>query len=175
VGVPGRVVGKKDRAWLLHPLNWFCYDISTRQAAEIGNDVETEILRKRGSLMRTKGLVLVAVVFCLSLWFRADAYAQLGSACDDDIARFCNGVQPGGGRLAKCLKNHEKELSPACKESVVAAQKRLNEAAESCHDDVLKFCKDVEPGGGRIANCLREHQNELSADCRERWLKQRRK
>jgi hypothetical protein len=80
--------------------------------------------------MRTNGLVLVAVVFCISLWFRADAYARLSNACADDIAKFCKEVQPGGGRVAKCLKDHEKELSPSCKETVAAAQKRWNEAAE---------------------------------------------
>jgi Cysteine rich repeat len=125
--------------------------------------------------MKTRVLVLVAVVFCIGLWFKADVYAQLSGACGDDIAKFCKEVQPGGGRLSKCLKDHQKELSPTCRDTVASAQKRWNETAESCHDDVLKFCKDVEPGGGRIANCLREHQSELSADCREKWLKQRKK
>jgi hypothetical protein len=102
--------------------------------------------------MRTKVLVWVAVVFCAGLWFKPDAYAQLNGACSDDITKFCKGVQPGGGRLSKCLKDHAKELSPTCRDTVADAQNRWNETAESCHDDVLKFCKDVEPGGGRVAN-----------------------
>jgi hypothetical protein len=35
-------------------------------------------------------------------------------SCRDDYARFCSGVQPGGGRILACLQNHASELSPAC-------------------------------------------------------------
>jgi len=125
--------------------------------------------------MRTKLFVLVAVVFCISLWFGVDAYAQRGGACAEDTVKFCNDVKPGGGRIAKCLNDHENELSGTCKDEIAQVQKRFKETAEACHDDVLKFCNDVEPGGGRIAKCLRDHQSELSQECQEKWLKQRKK
>ena len=35
-----------------------------------------------------------------------------------------------------------------------------------CQADTEKFCKDVNPGEGRIIACLKEHQAELSADCK---------
>jgi len=125
--------------------------------------------------MRHWLLVLVASVFCMTLWSGSDVYAQREGACADDINKFCKDVQAGGGRIANCLKKHENELSGACKEEIDQAQKRFKETAEACHDDVLKFCKDVEPGGGRIAKCLREHQSELSQECREKWLQHGRK
>lgn len=125
--------------------------------------------------MRNSWFVLIAVGFCTSLWLGNDVYAQGGGACADDIAKFCKDVQPGGGRISGCLKAHEKELSATCKEEIAEVQKRWNETAQACHDDVLKFCKDVQPGGGRIAKCLREHQSELSADCQEKWLKAKKK
>ena len=124
-------------------------------------------MKKRGRTL----LALVIFAFCMAFVFEADVCAQIKGACADDIDKFCKGLQPGGGRIAKCLKDHEKELSPACKQEVTEAQKRWNEAAQACHDDVLKFCKDVQPGGGRIANCLREHQSELSPECQQKWLK----
>jgi len=36
----------------------------------------------------------------------------------------------------------------------------------ACDADIQKFCKDVTPGGGRLVSCLREHESELSADCK---------
>jgi gas vesicle protein len=36
-----------------------------------------------------------------------------------------------------------------------------------CSEDIAKFCKDVQPGGGHIQECLKKHENELSAVCKE--------
>jgi hypothetical protein len=36
-----------------------------------------------------------------------------------------------------------------------------------CHDDVQKFCKDVQLAGGRIQQCLTKHEAELSKACRD--------
>ena len=35
-----------------------------------------------------------------------------------------------------------------------------------CADDIEKYCKEIKPGGGRIMNCLKAHEAELSASCR---------
>ncbi len=37
----------------------------------------------------------------------------------------------------------------------------------ACAADVQRFCKDVEPGGGRTHACLREHMEELRCGCTE--------
>lgn len=37
-----------------------------------------------------------------------------------------------------------------------------------CAADAAKFCKDVKPGEGRVAACLKEHEKELSQACRDR-------
>ena len=37
-----------------------------------------------------------------------------------------------------------------------------------CAEDAAKFCKDVKPGEGRVAACLKEHEKELSKACTER-------
>lgn len=61
---------------------------------------------------------IVALALCLS----GPAAAQTKNPCADDVAKFCKDVKPGGGRLAKCLKENEKQLSPECREKL--AQKR---------------------------------------------------
>ncbi|MBK9293410.1 MAG: hypothetical protein IPM57_03045 [Oligoflexia bacterium] len=37
-----------------------------------------------------------------------------------------------------------------------------------CKADAEKFCKDVKPGGGKMRDCLREHKDELSSECKAR-------
>lgn len=35
--------------------------------------------------------------------------------CEADVAKFCQGVQRGGGRIHACLLGHSGELSPTCR------------------------------------------------------------
>jgi hypothetical protein len=117
---------------------------------------------------RRDSLVWAAIVLGVTLWFGTDVYAQGEGPCSGDVAKFCKDVQQGEGRIAKCLKEHEKELSAPCKQHIAKMQQRLKETAQACHDDALKFCKDVKPGERRILRCLKSHQNELSPECKER-------
>ena len=89
-------------------------------------------------------------------------------ACRADVAKLCKGIQPGGGRIAMCLKQHESELSPGCRDTIAATKEQIKEFAEACKPDAEKLCKGVQPGQGRIARCLVEHKDQLSAGCREK-------
>ena len=37
----------------------------------------------------------------------------------------------------------------------------------ACREDVKKFCGDVKPGGGAVMDCMKSHQADLSAGCKE--------
>jgi hypothetical protein len=39
-------------------------------------------------------------------------------------------------------------------------------AAQACRADVEAFCRDVEPGDGRVHICLRQNKDKLSDPCR---------
>jgi hypothetical protein len=51
-------------------------------------------------------------------------FDSVRSLCADDIAKFCKDVKPGGGRIVKCLKQNEKELSAECREKLTQARKK---------------------------------------------------
>lgn len=40
---------------------------------------------------------------------------EFRQACRADMDKFCKGIVPGEGRIAACLKNHERELSETCR------------------------------------------------------------
>jgi len=43
--------------------------------------------------------------------------AQARAACASDVQKLCAGVQPGGGRIVACLKEHKDSLSDQCKQA----------------------------------------------------------
>jgi hypothetical protein len=142
--------------------------------ASPSNFFEREKRMKNLTGLPRRGIDLLAAaltVLCLSLWAGTDAFAQNKGPCADDVAKFCKGVQPGGGAVARCLKEHANELSPSCKEGAAKAKQKVEEFSEACKSDANKFCKQVKPGGGRILQCLKQHENELAPDCKAKMVK----
>ena len=119
------------------------------------------------------GAVIIVVAGML-LWAATEVFAQGRGPCAEDAAKYCKDVQPGQGRMAQCLKEHENELSAACKEHIVQRKQRGRGGAEAGQDDGQKFCKKGPPGRGGIYRCLKEHENELSPTCREKLPEGRR-
>ncbi len=52
--------------------------------------------------------------------------------------------------------------------NVSTAQAEDKEKPGACRADLEKLCKGVQSGQGRIARCLAEHKDQLSAGCREK-------
>jgi hypothetical protein len=118
---------------------------------------------------------LMIALFCMSLLVGIYAYAEDTRPCADDAAKFCKGVNPGGGRMAACLKEHQKDLTPVCRQRTENMMMRAKEMHKACADDIDKFCQNVQPGKGQIASCMREHKSELSAECQKEFGKGRHK
>lgn len=113
-----------------------------------------------------KYITPAAVVFGL-MFFAAFAFAQERGLCMEDMEKFCKDVQHGGGRMHECLQRHEAELSPGCRENMSAVKGMARDAHKACMDDVDRFCRGVEPGGGKIAKCLKDHQSVVSPECKK--------
>lgn len=66
------------------------------------------------------------------------------------------GIQAAGAQ--------QQQLTPA-------QQTLLNELRTACQDDVQKLCAGVQPGGGRIINCLVQHKDQVSDACKQAFMK----
>lgn len=86
--------------------------------------------------------------------------------CRGDVEKFCKGIKPGRGALARCMKDHQAELSAPCKAKHAEHKEKAQHAAEMCKADAQKFCSNIKAGQGRIKQCLKEHKDALSEQCR---------
>jgi Cysteine rich repeat len=96
----------------------------------------------------------------------ASGGGKFRAACDQDLQRFCVGVQPGRGRLVECLSAHTGALSTAC--GTIIAGRGGGKFRAACDQDLQRFCVGVKAGGGRLVQCLSSHTSELSAACGNR-------
>src|SRR5262249_27636087 len=104
----------------------------------------------------------ILVVAAVLAWWPSSAMAQ-GGPCSSDIRSLCSGVQPGGGRIRACVKEHINELSEPCK----ARLSMVEEFDKACADDIKQNCAGVKPGRGRIIECLRGASGKLSDACKD--------
>jgi hypothetical protein len=115
--------------------------------------------------MMTSLVTLFFVTLGLILLTGTGAFARGTGVCSGDVEKFCQGIQQGEGRIAKCLAQHKEELSPDCKARLGEAAKQLKGVQKACQDDILAFCAGIKPGGGRIAQCLKANKAKLSPQC----------
>jgi len=120
---------------------------------------------------------LAAGLLCLGLMLGTSASAADENPCSEDIAKFCQNIRPGTPALMDCLEKNENELSEACKayEAKMGGPRmeRREQAREiakfrqACTNDIVRFCKETDPGQGGIIRCLNEHGKEISPSCSE--------
>lgn len=96
-------------------------------------------------------LVLASVIPTLTY-----AASDLMRDCRADYRKFCRGTQPGGGRIADCLKQHQAELSPSCQASIVTLGECGEAAKEICGADAA---------GSTFRECVKAHADAFSPAC----------
>lgn len=47
------------------------------------------------------------------------------AACKADASKICPGVEPGGGRLIGCLKEHENDVTIGCAKELKAIKSKM--------------------------------------------------
>lgn len=57
--------------------------------------------------------------------------ADVRQACKADVETLCKGIQPGGGRIAACLKEKKDQVSVGCKAAIAEMMKARQSAGSS--------------------------------------------
>ena len=82
--------------------------------------------------MNRLALLLLYCAAWAAPYARADdaaAMAVLRAGCTADVQRLCANVQPGGGRILACLRQHKDALSDQCKQAAQKAASMSGNAA----------------------------------------------
>lgn len=87
--------------------------------------------------------------------------------CSKDREALCAGVEPGEGRILKCLKENEAKLSPECKADWEKHKSQLKGVKEVCHEDAQTLCPDL--AKRELVRCLRSKRDQVSEACRNAW------
>jgi hypothetical protein len=120
------------------------------------------------------------VVIGMVLVFSGGALAQqsliesVAKGCDKELMTYCKDVTPGEGRVLACLYAHEDKLSGKCEYALYDAAAQLERAVNAlayvvneCRDDLTKFCSNIEPGQGRLLQCIDKNDAKVSKRCKQ--------
>jgi len=113
-------------------------------------------------------MTVVSLIFVVIVVMASVGIAQEPGPCVGDVAKFCGNVKQGEGRIAGCLKQNQAQLSPACKVHLAQVKEAVKEVHEACEDDIMMYCGGVQPGGGRVMQCLKANKSHLSFRCKRK-------
>jgi cysteine rich repeat protein len=92
--------------------------------------------------------------------------------CKTELQTYCSQVTPGQNRLLACLYANGDKLSAQCDRALYESASALDRAisnmsyvADQCRTDIDSKCANIQPGKGRIAQCLADHKASLSQAC----------
>ncbi len=125
----------------------------------------------------TRSLALVVFMALLggtALAAQKGPVETVADGCKKELETFCKGVSPGEGRILACLYAFEDKLSNRCNFALYDAAVKLERAvnaltyaATECRDDLATLCSGVQPGQGRLIDCLDKKKDQVSTRCRQ--------
>ncbi len=100
--------------------------------------------------------------------------ATVKDGCKTELDTYCKEVTPGEGRVLACLYAFEDKLSDRCEYALYDAAGQLEKAvnalkyaATQCKADLKAFCSQVQPGEGRLLQCLDKNSAKVSSTCKQ--------
>jgi hypothetical protein len=119
------------------------------------------------------GAAALAILTAAAAPAAAQALAEhVKQGCKTELTTYCSQVTPGQNRLLACIYAHGDKLSGQCEKALFEAAAALERAintmaylADQCRTDIESKCANIQPGEGRIAQCLAGHKDSLSQPC----------
>ena len=122
--------------------------------------------------MSTLVLSIVFAFFIAPAGAVEDLVESVRTGCEKELTTHCAKVKPGEGRVLACLYAHGDKLSGGCEYALYDAAAQLERfistltyLANECEADLDKHCAKVAMGEGRLARCLLDNKDKLSARC----------
>ena len=87
--------------------------------------------------------------------------------CEAEVQSYCPDSLSGEDRR-RCVIQRMKQLDTTCQQVIRQRLVHWKEAEGyklACTEDMKRFCPTVQPGDGRILQCLQEHEQDLSEVC----------
>jgi len=124
-----------------------------------------------------RSMITVAVVFCVVAIGGGCATLQpkgpadiVAEGCKTEIETYCKSVTPGEGRVLACLYAYNDKLSNRCEYALYDASAQLERVvaalayvANECRDDLNTYCSNIQPGEGRLLECLDKNKAKVSS------------
>jgi Cysteine rich repeat len=118
-------------------------------------------------------LVTVAIGVAGILAAQETLIDTVANGCKTEIATYCREVKPGEARILACLYAYQDKLSGKCEYALYDASARLEKAvtaltyvAKECEADLQANCSNVQPGEGRLLQCLEKNNDKISERCK---------
>jgi hypothetical protein len=93
--------------------------------------------------------------------------------CQQELDTYCKGVTPGKARVLACLYAYEDKLTARCEyalyDSVAQLERAVNAltyVANECRDDLNTYCASIQPGQGRLLDCINKNETKTSGRCK---------
>lgn len=111
--------------------------------------------------MRHVFWISAALLFGLSASVAlAQGTEEQREACQPDAKRFCEQVGFDTARIAQCMGQNYRKLSPACRQVM-----RFSSVQRFCARELSSHCRDTGDRSGPAVACLRQSGAPLNANC----------
>ncbi|MEE9124743.1 MAG: cysteine rich repeat-containing protein [candidate division NC10 bacterium] len=129
-------------------------------------------MKKMKMLIAVGATLGVMILSTHGSWALEKIVKSVTEGCNKELKAYCSNVTPGEGRVLACLYAHGDKLSGQCEYALYDAAVQLERAvaaltyvANECNADLDKYCANIRPGGGRLAECLERNEKKLTQRC----------